>query len=139
MPLEVDAPIEVSWHILTDLRAWPTWTPTLNAIRAIDLWPIIPRARYELRQPFQRPRIWEVESIEHHKAFAWRTIGKRGYRAAHTLDVRGATAFCRATLRPINQPRWYWHVLEPTLKRAVQAELSGFKNACEGLPQAACA
>lgn len=61
---------EAAWAVLSDVRRWPEWLPTVDTLEPID--PATPDrvgAAYRISQPRLRPAVWTLTS--------WRAEGPR--------------------------------------------------------------
>jgi uncharacterized protein YndB with AHSA1/START domain len=74
------------WPVLSDVRIWPQWLPTMTSIARVGAGSLEVGARYRIEQPRCRPTVWTVVSIDPPNSFAWeaRWPGARA-RASHSL------------------------------------------------------
>jgi uncharacterized membrane protein len=86
--VSIAAPLEVVYAVLADIRTWPQWSPTMDAVECRDPGPIRPGTTALVRQPGLRPATWEVDVVEPNRRFLWHTGGP-GYRidADHELAL----------------------------------------------------
>ena len=65
-------PADVLWAVLSDLRGWPDWLPTVEAARPLDLArPDGPDAAYVLEQPGLPRATWTVTDWQPGRSFTW--------------------------------------------------------------------
>ncbi|BCT93168.1 hypothetical protein LYSHEL_21910 [Lysobacter helvus] len=83
----VRVPILVAWQVLSDVRAWPEWTQTMESVDLEVGTHLVVGARVRIRQPHLRPATWTVTSCTPGCDFTWesRYPGVR-VRAMHRLD-----------------------------------------------------
>ena len=96
--VQIDVAPEVAWAAIIDVAAWPSWTPTMSSIAALDPGPLGLGARYEVAQP-RLPRLeWVVTELTPGFHFTWeaRTLGLRTV-AEHRVEAR-RTSSCTVTL-----------------------------------------
>ncbi|MGB3185089.1 MAG: SRPBCC family protein [Ornithinimicrobium sp.] len=71
-------PSDALWQVLSDVREWPTWLPTVDALRAVE--PERPDgvgASYVLEQPGLPRATWTITDWRPGVGFTWRsrTVG----------------------------------------------------------------
>lgn len=71
-------PAEALWRVLSDLPQWPSWLPTVDALRAVD--PDRPAevgASYVLNQPGLPRATWTITHWQPGASFTWesRAVG----------------------------------------------------------------
>lgn len=67
----VAAPAGEVWRVLSDVQAWPTWTPTISAVQGRDGCSLAIGARFTVRQPRLRPATWVVTALDPPTRFEW--------------------------------------------------------------------
>ena len=95
--IDIQAPPERVWAIMSDIRRWHEWTPSITSIRRFDEGPLRVGSRAMVRQPRVPPALWRVTAIEEGRHFTW-TTGSPIARATgrHSVEARGDGS--RATL-----------------------------------------
>ncbi len=71
--IEIDAPVDAAWELLTDTRAWPRWGPSVRAVEAADRH-IRPgsRGRVQTAPGIWLP--WEITRLTG-REWSWRVAG----------------------------------------------------------------
>ncbi len=85
--IEIDAPIEMVWTVLSGVERWHEWTPTVTGISRLDSSPFGLGCEVMIMQPGLPDAIWKVSEIQEGKYFVW----KRGnplvkVKAAHSVE-----------------------------------------------------
>jgi uncharacterized membrane protein len=133
--VHIAAPSELVWRVTVDVEQWPTWTPTVTAVRRVDGGPFGLGSRCLLRQPGQPEAEWVVTQWEPGRRFAWTTT-RRGLRMTGTHEITAEGAGTRNTLRVEASGILMvllWPLLRLATPRALRDENAGLKAHCERL------
>ena len=102
--IDIDAPQQLVWDVLTDLEAWPRRIDTVEAVELVTPPPVSQGSRVRLKQPKLPEGVWDVTVWDAPSYFAWTQktggiISVAGHRVAAlgdacarltlTLDMRG--------------------------------------------------
>ena len=102
--IDIDAPQQRVWEVLTDLEAWPQRIETVDVVELLTPAPIGEGSRVRLRQPKLPEGTWEVTVWDAPSYFEWRqssggvatvaghrveALEEGGSRLTLTLDMRG--------------------------------------------------
>ena len=71
--IEIAAPVDVVWSVLSDGARWPEWTPTVSSVKPLKPGPLAVGSMVLIRQPKFPPAIWEVVELEPGRSFTWVT------------------------------------------------------------------
>ena len=69
--IEIDAPPETVWAVMTDVARWPEWTTSVERAERLDDGPLGVGSRARLKQPKFPPVVWEVTELEPGRSFSW--------------------------------------------------------------------
>ena len=69
--VEIEAPPDKVWKVLTDVEKWAEWTSSIDQIESLDSGPLQIGARYRIRQPKLSTNIYQVMTLEPGKEFSW--------------------------------------------------------------------
>jgi uncharacterized protein YndB with AHSA1/START domain len=69
--IEIAAPPERVWRVLTDVDRWHEWTPSITSARRQGDAPFAVGTRVSVRQPRLLPAVWTITRIEPGRAFDW--------------------------------------------------------------------
>jgi hypothetical protein len=72
--IEIDAPPSAVWNVLGNVREWPRWLPTVQAVTPLD--PSAPDAvgaAYQVRQPRLPKAVWVISDYDADSGFTWRS------------------------------------------------------------------
>jgi uncharacterized membrane protein len=138
--VEIAAPAERVWDVLTDVVRWPEWTASVRTVERLDGpagtgGPLAVGSRVRIKQPKMPTLEWEVTTLDPSICFAWRavrpgvtTVADHRLRALDdqrvsvTLGVRQTGALA---------PVFAW-VGSGFARRYVHLEAAGLKARSEG-------
>jgi hypothetical protein len=88
--IDIDAPSEAVWRVLTDLDAWPSWTESVTRAQRLDDGPLAAGSHVSLKQPGLPEAVWQVTRIDPRSYFERRldSVGMTTL-AAHRVERAG--------------------------------------------------
>lgn len=95
--VEIDAAPEVVWRVLSEVEAWPDWTPSVRSIVRVDPGELHVGQRLRISQPRFPPTVWRLTELDAGRSFVWHADGP-GARTTATHTVEPVGAGSRATL-----------------------------------------
>jgi uncharacterized membrane protein len=84
------APADRLWSVMSDVRRWPEWVPTVDAVTPVD--PDRPDevgASYTVEQPGLARAVWTFTAIDEGRSFTWESV-RPGIRTVGTHVLRPA-------------------------------------------------
>ena len=87
--VDIAAPPERVWAVMSDAERWPEWTPSVTSIKRLDTGPLRIGSRIRIKQPKFMAAVWTVTALEDGRAFTWVT------------SAPGTTITARHSLEPI--------------------------------------
>jgi carbon monoxide dehydrogenase subunit G len=85
--IDVAAPPERVWSVMSDIERWPDWTPTVTTAKRLDSGPLTVGSKVRLRQPKLLPAVFTVTWVDANRGFAWTTSGPAWSAIArHTIE-----------------------------------------------------
>lgn len=135
--VEIGAAPEVVWRVLTEVEAWPEWTPSVRAIVRVDPGALHVGQRVRISQPRFPTTVWRLTELVEGRSFTWRAGGP-GARttASHTVEPTDVRA--RATLRLTQQGPLgllVGAISSGLTRRYLDMEATGLKKRSEELPR----
>ena len=135
--MEIAAPSENVWAVLSDVDAWPTWTASIDRVERLDGAPLGVGSHVRVKQPRFPAAEWTVTDWEPGKRFSW-TARSGGVTTVGDHEVvAGAAGTTKATLR-IHQTGPLAGIVAVLFgkrsRRYVQMEAEGLKRRSEHRP-----
>ena len=135
--VDIDAPTERVWDVLTDIDRWSEWTDSVTSARRLDKGELRAGSRAELAQPRIPKGVWTVTMVEPGLSFNWEQTGP-GVRttARHRLEAlpdggtRVHLAVEQAGWLGVTVGRFYRKLTD----RYLAMESAGLKARSEGSP-----
>jgi uncharacterized membrane protein len=102
--IDIDAPQQRVWDVLSDLEAWPRRIDTVDAVEVLTPAPLAKGSRVRLKQPKLPEGVWEVTVWDAPSYFEWaqkssgissvaghrvEALGDGRARLTLTLEMRG--------------------------------------------------
>jgi uncharacterized membrane protein len=95
--IDIDAPRERVWAVMTDVERWPEWTSSIVTLRRLDEGPLRTGSRARIRQPGLFPTVWRVTDLEPGMRFTWISTSP-GLRVTASHTIEPASRSVRVTL-----------------------------------------
>ena len=135
--VDIDAPPERVWAVLTDVEAWPEWTASITSVRRLDKGPLHEGSRVLIRQPRIPPTLWTVTELEDGESFVWTAPGPGLHtRASHTVTPAGSGSRAVLAVDPGGVlGRAFGRLYGSLTERYLDMEAAGLKQRAEQPPQ----
>ena len=95
--VDIDAPPERVWSVLSDVERWPEWTSSVSSAKRLDTGHFDLGTRVRVKQPKFPPAIWTVQHVVGGRSFTW-VAGVPGLRAEAHHEVQPTATGSRVTL-----------------------------------------
>ena len=132
--VEIDAPPERVWGVMSNVERWPEWTASVERAERLDDGPLQVGSRARLKQPKFPPVVWEVTDLEPGRSFSWtaRNVGLTSVGHHRVIPRADGGVTVRLGLHQAG-------TLSPLLalftakltRRYVETEAQGLKHRCE--------
>jgi uncharacterized membrane protein len=86
--IDIDAPAERVWAVISNVERWPLWTPSVRSIRRLDPGPRRVGARHRIKQPRLPTTTWTVTELIEGESFAWTATGPGIWTSARSTASR---------------------------------------------------
>jgi uncharacterized protein YndB with AHSA1/START domain len=133
--VEIAAPPERVWEVLTDVERWSEWAETVTSVKRLDEGPLRSGSRATINQPKIPEAEYLVTEMEPGRSFTWVASGP-GVTTTARHDVEAlADGGSRVTLA-VEQGGWLGSVMGRFYRgltdRYLANEAEGLKARCEG-------
>jgi hypothetical protein len=95
--IDIAAPPERAWSVISDVERWHEWTPSITRVRLLGKRPFGVGSRAFIRQPKLPPALWKVTDIVPGRSFTWVSVAP-GLRVSGFHGVEPTIDGSRATL-----------------------------------------
>ena len=133
--VEIAAPAERVWEVLTDVERWSEWTETVNSVTRLDEGPLRSGSRAKISQPKIPETEYVVTELDPGRSFTWVASGP-GVKTTARHDVEALPdGGARVTLA-VEQSGWLGSVMgrfyRSLTRRYLANEAAGLKARSEG-------
>lgn len=101
--VDIDAPPDRVWQVLTDIDHWHEWTDSVSSIKRLNNGPFAEGTLVLIKQPKFPPALWRITEIISLKSFTWENSGpgmhsvathrveavQKGSRVSLSIDYQG--------------------------------------------------
>jgi uncharacterized membrane protein len=88
--IEIDAPLQRVWDVLSDLERWPQRIETVDSVELLTPAPIDVGSRVKLKQPKLPEGTWDITAWDPPSYFEWtQKTGGATTVAGHRLEALG--------------------------------------------------
>jgi hypothetical protein len=95
--IDIAAPTERVWAVMSDIARWHEWTPSVTSIKRLGNGPLAIGSRALIRQPKFPPAMWKVVALDPGRSFTWISVAP-GLRVVADHSVAPAPSGSRARL-----------------------------------------
>lgn len=133
--VEIAAPPERVWDVLSDVGSWSGWIPTVTSVERLDEGPLRVGSRARISQPRIPPTEYAVTELEPGRSFTWVATGP-GVRttARHDLEplADGGTRVRLSVAQEGGLGSLMGRFYRGLTDRYLANEAQGLKARCEG-------
>jgi uncharacterized protein YndB with AHSA1/START domain len=133
--VEIAAPAERVWEVLTDVEQWSEWTETVIWVRRLDEGPLRSGSRAKINQPKIPETEYVVTELDPGRSFTWVATGPRVTTTARH-DVEALPGGGSRVTLAVEQGGWLGSVMGRFYRgltdRYLANEAAGLKSRCEG-------
>lgn len=132
--IEIAAPADAVWAVLTDVERWPDWTASIRTVHKLEDGPLAPGSRVRIHQPRLPAAVWTVSVVDPGRFFEWRNESAGLTSVAGHRVEPAADGSSIATLS-IDWSGWLAPLIRVAYgglsRRYVDMEAEGLRGRCE--------
>lgn len=131
--LDIDAPAERVWAVLSDVAAWPELTPSIDAVEVLDANALVEGYRFALQQPKLRRAIWTITGVRDGRSFRWKSVsaGVTTHADHEITDTDGGARFVLSVRQTGLLAGLVGLLMGSTTRRYIAFEADGIKRRSE--------
>ncbi|WP_377640407.1 SRPBCC family protein [Oryzobacter terrae] len=133
--VEVAAPPERVWEVLTDVERWSEWTSTVTSVRRLDEGDLRVGSRARIDQPRIPETEYEVTALDPGRSFTWVATGP-GVVTTARHDAEPLPDGGTRVRLSVTQSGWLGSTMGRFYRgltdRYLASEAQGLKARCEG-------
>ena len=132
--IDIDAPPERVWSVMTDIERWPEMTPSVTSVELTPRGSLAPTSEARIVQPKFGSNVWRVTALDPGRSFTWETR-RPGAKmvGTHTIEARpggGSTVTLAVDSTGLAVTLVGW-MLKSTGRRFIEQEAAGLKRLSE--------
>jgi uncharacterized protein YndB with AHSA1/START domain len=132
--IDIDAPPQRVWEVMTDVERWPVWTASVTSVKLTERGALRVGARARIQQPRLPAVTWEVTELVPGRSFTWAARSRGAETVASHRIESDSPARSRVTLTiessgPI--ARLIAPLISGLTRRYVAMEAQGLKQRSE--------
>lgn len=131
--INIEAPPDEVWAIITNVEQWPGWTPTVTSVIRLDEGPFRLGSTAKIKQPSQPMSEWTVTEFVSGERFVWETrrLGLK-MRGSHEVKMEGKGTIHTNRLEAVGIiAKLLVPILRSTIPRVLSEENQRLKAKCE--------
>ena len=137
--VQIDAPPEVVWKVMTDVEKWPEWTSSVRKVERLGETPFGKGSSARVAARGTPRAVWQVTEYEENRSFTWEAKTANSLAVAgHVIEPDGAGS--RVTLSVTISGglvvALFTPVIAVTARRNVRQEAEGLKLRSEEMVRA---
>jgi uncharacterized membrane protein len=135
--IEIAAPPERVWSVLTDVEDWPNWTESMTTVELESPGPLSIGSRATIEQPRLGRAGWQVDTLDSGRSFTW-TSRRPGIRTTgvHEITAHGGGTHLVLAVEHRGLLAGPAGAMTASLtRRYLGLEAAGLKAAAESMPR----
>ena len=132
--IDIGAPPERVWTVMSEVERWHEWTPSITSIKRLDSGPLTVGSRVVIRQPKLPVNYSEVTELEAARGFTWvsRSPGVVA-TARHEIEPRDSGSRVTLSVQFAGALGWFVaRMVRGLTERYLAMEAEGLKRRSEG-------
>lgn len=132
--IDIDAPPDLVWRVLTDVERWPEWTGSVTSAERLESGMFRTGSNVKLKQPRLPETIWRVSALTPQEAFTWKSRSRGVNTVARHVIAALPDGRTRAEghLQQSGPLGWFARLFFSTVTKSyLEQESQGLKKRCE--------